>query len=316
MKTPLTSKLFAGVFFLCSIAAAPLALSASASAQDDGTNGPPKVLVVQREFIKSGKGGALHEKTEGEYKAAMLAAKGQTHYLAMTSMSGPDRAVFLSGYPTFAAWEAENKSVDKNAALTTALDRAAMADGDLLSSTDSSVWVREDEMSLNPSNLVGVRYMETKQFGIKPGRGKEWEEIVTMVKSAYMKSVPNASWTMFRLMYGAKGAKDIGYVVFIPLKSLAEVDQHFADDQQFTDALGKDGLKKLEKLEASCVETEQTNLFQFNPKMSIPLDAWVKAEPDFWTPNGMMPAKQAESNRAQTAQTEPNRAQAESNRAQ
>jgi hypothetical protein len=304
MKVPPIARLFAGALFLSSIAAAPLALSASA--QDEGTNGLPKVLVVQREFTKPGKGGAIHEKTEGEYKAAMFEGNGQTHYLAMTSMSGPDRVVFLSGYPTFAAWEAENKSVDKNAALSAALDRAAVADGELLSGTDSSVWVREDEMSLNSSNLVGVRYMGIEQFWIKPGRGKEWEEIVKMVKDAYMKGVPSASWTMFRLMYGAKGTKGIGFAVFIPLKSLAEVDQHFADGKQFTDTLGKDGMKKLVQLEASCVETEQTNLFQFSPKMSIPSEALVQAEPDFWTPKTMAPARQAE----------PNRAQVETNRAQ
>jgi hypothetical protein len=42
-------------------------------------------------------------------------------------------------------------------------------------------------------------------------------------------------------------------------------------------------MKKLDAMEASCLESVQTNLFAFDPKMSYPPDAWVKADPDFWT---------------------------------
>ena len=34
--------------------------------------------------------------------------------------------------------------------------------------------------------------------------------------------------------------------------------------------MGENGMKKLEELSASCIESDQTNLFQFNPKMSYP----------------------------------------------
>ena len=37
----------------------------STFAQDNGTNGPPKILVIQRELLKPGKNGAVHVKSEG-----------------------------------------------------------------------------------------------------------------------------------------------------------------------------------------------------------------------------------------------------------
>jgi hypothetical protein len=43
-------------------------------------------------------------------------------------------------------------------------------------------------------------------------------------------------------------------------------------------------MKKLDELEAACVESRQTNLFVIDPKMSYPPEAWVKADPDFWMP--------------------------------
>ena len=50
------------------------------------------------------------------------------------------------------------------------------------------------------------------------------------------------------------------------------------------DAIGEGGMKKIRELTAACVEAEQTNLFQFNPKMSYPAPEWIKADPEFWKP--------------------------------
>jgi hypothetical protein len=49
-------------------------------------------------------------------------------------------------------------------------------------------------------------------------------------------------------------------------------------------AMGEDGMKKLEELSAASIESSETNLFAFNPKMSYVSDDWVKADPDFWKP--------------------------------
>jgi len=37
-------------------------------------------------------------------------------------------------------------------------------------------------------------------------------------------------------------------------------------------------------LETQAVESRQSNLFSFNPRMSYPPERWVKADPDFWKP--------------------------------
>jgi hypothetical protein len=274
------------------LAALACTLGGVAAAQDNGVSGPPKVLVINREFTKPGKGGALHERTESAFIAAVKATKAPIHYLAMTSMSGQDRALFFSGYPSFAAFEAESKAMDASPAMGAAMDRAFQADGDLLSETDESIWLRRDSMSLASTDLLGVRYFELELFTIKPGHEGDWEQIVKLVKDAYTKGVPGANWTMFSMMYGTKNSE---YLVVTPLKSLAEIDAHMmSDDKKFTDAMGKDGMKKLEELSAAAIETEQTNLFHFSPKMSIPPPEWVAAEPAYWTPKPVVHARKPE----------------------
>jgi len=282
MKT-LRFKYPVAALLLCTLGSAPLLI-----AQDNGANGPPKVLVINREYTKPGKTGSAHEKTESAFIAAAKANKAPFHYLGMTSMTGPDRALFMSGYASFTEWANENKAEDKIPALGPALDRAMLADGDLLSETDTSVWTLDAEKSMNSGNLVGMRFMEITVYRIKPGHGAEWDEAVKMVKDAYKKGVPEASWDMFQEAYGTPGS---GYIVIQPLKSIGDIDAHMASGPKFAAAMGKDGMKKLDSLVAACVEEEQTNLFHFDPKMSVPPAEWIAAEPDFWAPKAAAPAK-------------------------
>ncbi len=271
---------------LCTMSVAPRVVRA----QDDGTAGPPKILVIEREMMKPGKAGMSHEKTEGAYIAAIKANHLNIHYLAMTSQSGPDRALFLSGYPSLAAWEDEHKGT--SAAGAAALDHANVADGDLLAETAQSVWVRQDELSMNQHDLKGDRYMQISQYFVKPGHVAEWEELVKLVKEGYAKGVPEASWSVFEQRYGPSGN---AYIVLTPVKSLSEVDGMLGSGKAFMDAMGESGMKKMGQLEASCVESWQMNLFAFSPRMSNPPEQWVKDEPDYWGPKkAMMPMKKDE----------------------
>ena len=271
--------LFAACFFAAN--------TPSTWAQDNGVDGPPKILVIQREFLKPGKNGAVHVKSESAFIRALANAKATPRYLALTALSGESRVLFFSGYASLSAWEEETKSVYKDAALAAAMDRANVADGDLLTEFDQSVWSRRHDLSLNTGNLQGDRYMEIIHFSIRPGHMREWEELVKMVQAGYKKGVPDANWAMFQMVYGPGGNT---FIAVIKLKSLTDADKDMASDKQFADAMGEDGMKKLDELEAACVDSRWTNLFAFSPEMSYPPEAWTKAEPDYWKQPKAAPA--------------------------
>ncbi len=92
-------------------------LSLAAAQEMTGLTPPPKVLLVYREFLKPGKGGALHEKAESAFVQAVTRAKSPTHYLAMNSLSGKNRALFFLPYDSFEAWEKDNTWIQSNPAL-------------------------------------------------------------------------------------------------------------------------------------------------------------------------------------------------------
>lgn len=259
------------------IAVAPLALRA----QEDGRNGPPKILVIDREILKPGRDGGPHEKAESAFIQALSHSKAPMRYFALTSLSGPSRALFFFGYPSLEAWEKTEAAVEKDTVLAKAIDDASVADGDLLTEFAQSVWMRRDDQSLNTHNLVGYRYMEVTQFKVRQGHMHEWNDLVKLVTAGYKKGVPNASWVTFQQVYGTAGQ---GFLVITPLKSLADGDQEMTWDKSFTEAMGEDGMKKVEELSAACIEDTQQNLFRINPKMSYPPESWIQSEPDFWKP--------------------------------
>jgi hypothetical protein len=244
-------------------------------------NMPPKVLTIFREYTKPGKSGMAHEKTESMFVQAMKQAKWPTHYLAVESLSGQSRALFLTGYDSFAAWEKDTLATQKDKALMAALDRAAAADGELLSETDTAALAFREDYSLRPEvDIAHMRYFEISRFQVKQGHDKDWDEIVKLVTAAY-KKIPDAHWATYAAVYGLP---DGTYIIFNPMKSAAEIDKNFAAGKDFEAVMGEEGMKKLAALSAAAIESSQTNLFAFNPRMSYPADEWVKADPEFWKP--------------------------------
>jgi hypothetical protein len=259
----------------------PIGISVIAAAQEPMGHMPPKVLAVTREYTKPGKSGTAHEKTESGFVKAMMQAKWPTHYLAVESLSGKSRSLFFTGYDSFAAWEKDTLATQKNTTLSSALDRAWAADGDLLSETDGAVLTFHEEYSLRPEvDIAHMRYFEISAFQVKQGHDKDWDEIVKLVTEAY-KKIPDAHWATYLAVYGRP---DTTYIIFNPMKSAGEIDKNLMSNKDFEAAMGEEGMKKLGELSARAIESSETNLFSINPRMSYPSDDWIKADPDFWKP--------------------------------
>jgi hypothetical protein len=254
--------------------------SAFAAAQENASM--PKVLQITREFIKPYKGGALHDKSESAFIQAMSRARWPTHYLALSSLSGKSRALYLTPYSSFEAWEKDSKAVQKNSALSAELERASVADGELLDAVDQSVCYFDDELSYRPNpNLAHARYVEATVFHVRPGHGKEWSEVVKMAIAANQKAGTSAHWSMWDLVYG--GNTD-DYIMLSADKSMADIDTGFAENKQFMDALGENGKQKFRELYGASVDTSDQELFAINPHQSYVSEDWIQADPDFWKP--------------------------------
>jgi hypothetical protein len=254
-------------------------------AQNAPEDGPPKVLVIHREYLKPGKGGALHDRSESAFVHAFDEAKPPIYYFALDSLSGPSRSLFLSGYDSFADWEKENAAIAGDKGLAAKIDHATLMDGDLLASYDAAAMTLRPDLSLNKGSIDGARYFEITVFVVKPGHLHDFTELAKMYIDAYGKVAPDAHWDTFEVMYGNPLPSAHGgavFLVFNLMKSLAETDKSIKDSDKFASELGPAGLQKVSELMAASVEATSTNLFAINPRISSPPAAWVKKDPGFW----------------------------------
>jgi hypothetical protein len=261
------------------------ALSPALNAQNAQDDGPPNVLVIQREYLKPGKGGMLHERSESAFVQAFANAKSNSHYFALDALSGPTRSLFLMGYNNFADLEKDRAAINKDKTLSAAIDHAAEMDGDLLSGYDSTTLMLRPDLSLNKGSINGTRYFEITTFIVKPGHRHEFEQLAHMYIDTFRKVAPDTHWDCFEVMYGnpAPGfPSGAAFVVVNTMKSLAETDKGNADFEKFTKEVGPGGMEKIEQLSAASIETTGTNLFEINPRMSNPRQEWITRDPDFW----------------------------------
>ncbi len=248
----------------------------------------PKVLQITREFVKPYKGGAAHDKTESAFVQAAARAKFPVHYIALNSLSGKARALFLTPYDSFDAWGKANDLVDKNKALSAEFERAGIADGELLDSVDSLVYTYDEELSYKPHpDLSHARYMEISVFHVRLGHRDDWRKLGKIVRDAHDKAGTSAHWAMFEVAYGAD---DGTYIALSADKSLADIDTGYDEDKKFRDALGEDGMKSLSELYGATVDSSHSELFSINPHQSYVSEEWIKADPEFWKPRSPAPA--------------------------
>jgi len=254
--------------------------AAFATAQDSGPGAPPNVLVIQREYLKPGKSGAIHVKSEANFIKASNDAKWPTHYIAMDSLSGPTRALFMFAYDSFEAYGKDQEAQNANAQYAAALDAANLADGELLVRYDSQAFVYHPEMSLHAAvDVPHQRYWEFTSFHIKAGHEGEWNELVKMYVDGFSK-FPDAHWATFESKWGENNGGL--WVIINPMRTLGEVDKGMADGKAFFAAQGEANMKHAGELAAACIESVQTNLFVVNAKESYVDAGWAKTAPEIY----------------------------------
>jgi hypothetical protein len=244
---------------------------------------PPAVIQITREWLKPGKNGAIHDKSEAAFVSLMNRTKVQGHYIALNSMSGKSRALYMTRYESYAAWESDNQLIAKNASISAELDRDTVADGELLDGLDQGVLTYVDEMSYHPRpDFSHARYYQIMQFHVRPGHEREWREVTKMYKEALEKAGSDAHWGMYAVAFGAEGGT---YLALTHRDSLAELDKDMAAGKKIMEAMGgEEGMAKFDDLFGQAVDSSRTELFSINPKQSFVDESTAKADPDFWRP--------------------------------
>src|SRR5580692_4869211 len=89
---------------LCLAGMAQFPLQMAAQVQEEAASPAPRVLMVVREQVKEGRE-AAHVKAEEAWPRIFQKGNVTSHYLGMTSETGPSEALFLEPYDSFGGME-------------------------------------------------------------------------------------------------------------------------------------------------------------------------------------------------------------------
>jgi hypothetical protein len=257
--------------------------SLPAVAQDasTATASAPKYLQVIVEYTKPGKGGLAHDKTEGAFVQAMAKANFPLHYTAYNAISGRARAIYLSAFNSFEEVQNANKIFDAPA-VASEFERINVADGELLDEAHVLIFSSDPKLSFH-SKAPGPknRYLEADIVQVRPGHGKDFEDLMKLYMAAFDKAGTTQHWGAYRTEYG----EAVGTYVFLTASnSEAEIDQRFSEDPKIGAALTDDDKKKIRELRAASIESERVELYSVNPAQSYVTEDYIKADPEFWKP--------------------------------
>lgn len=265
---------------LCIGAALLFGTSAGGRAAAPEPPPPPKILQIFREEVKPGKGPA-HEKFEAGWPAALAKADWPSHYLALTSMTGPTEAWFITGYESVAAWEKDINALESNKAVTANVDALSEKDSEFLSGASSLLLTLRPDLGNGPNvDISKMRYFRILTFRVRPGHDGDFSGAAKIVKDAYAKAKITLSWATYQVTAGMAGPT---YLIWVPMSSLKEIDAARDFQTALAEAEGDEGQKALTKASEGYAFVTQ-NLYAFNPKMSYPPKEWAARDPEYWAP--------------------------------
>ncbi|MFL6275595.1 MAG: hypothetical protein ACJ74G_10445 [Blastocatellia bacterium] len=249
---------------------------------------PPKVMTIFREDVKPGRG-AAHEKVEAGYVAAMRKAKWNTYSLALSSVSGVGDAWFLTGYPSLEAMETDRRNTNKNATLSGEYDRLDEMDAQFRTNQRLMIARLQENLSYHENiDVAHMRYFDVITFRVRPGHEAQFAEAAKLLSSAYDKAKADVHWATYAVMSGAPAGT---YLVFLPLKSLKEMDPNPDVEKAMMAAMGEDGGKQMDKIASEAYISMESTIYAFSPRMSYVPKEWEDADAAFWKPRPATVAK-------------------------
>lgn len=287
------SLLFAVVFTFVS--------ACSVFAQTPERMGPPKALLIVREEIKPGMMPA-HSRHSADFASIFNQLQTPNHRIAMVPVAGNENEViYITPVDSFAEIESINKATDMkmgsaNGSMRVKLD-ALDKEAPSMHNSMRDMWAMyRPELSFNPGVAIPqMRYFMVTTTRIRPGFDAAYAEYIQkVINVARQKAkVDNLHVAVFQVTAGAPAGT---YMIFRPMKSLAELDDPVG--QRVRAAMTDDQRKDADKAVREIIMSSEISAYAFAPSMSYVPKSFAAGDSEFWTPKPQMAVKPKPKKRA------------------
>lgn len=250
------------LFFVLALIAAPVL------AQDWTPSGPPKILAITTEILKPGQA-ATHEKTESGWPRAFTRANWPYHWLAVSSISGADRVLFLTGYKSFSDAQADNNQQDALDWLRIEQEKLAIEDSVYVASKTHQTAVYLPELSLRSTTpLGGARYLLVTTVEVEPEREAEFRKQMQALVASKQRGNDGQHYATYRIVLGATEAI---FLILQPLQTMEVLDRML--------------VAPMNNMTSNGVKSIRRDLMTFSPGMSYVSKEFAAGNAQFWLPD-------------------------------
>jgi len=240
---------------------------------------PPNILNVETVNIKPYEDGP-YDKVASEYPVLSQRLKDPTHVLGMEALTGPPRAIYLSGYDSYEALQRNEEWLLGDAATDAKFDALDARAASHISEVRNAIWHYRPEFSNNVAgaDIPHSHYWEVIIFHMRSGHNEQFKELTKLYQDANLKIGQNIPWATYEGLMGGSNT----YLVLMPMKSLKDADTGLARKMDFGAALGDEGKDRMNKLSEKSVASIEDNLWMVNPEWSYVEKSWIDADSQFW----------------------------------
>jgi hypothetical protein len=242
-------------------------------------NSQPKLLMIERESVKPGRS-SEHARHEANWPAAFEKAKYPDHYIALTSMTGPREAWYVSPWDSHAAMGESFKRDIKDDALMKEMDALALKDSEYISDVRTIQAAAMPEISVGKFPEMGkARFFQVMTMRVKPGGEMLFVEAAKAYASAAKKVNPDVSYRVYAVIAGMPGPT---YLIFSTVADYAEFDAKQRDEEALWKGASGDELTALQKFSAEGMVDVEVNRFRLDPRQSYVPKETRDQDPEFW----------------------------------
>jgi len=263
--------------------------------------GPPKMLLIVREEIKPGMMG-VHSRHSAEFAGIFSEMKTPNNRIAMVPVAGSENEViYITPLDSFAELERVNQATDKKLEGATGMTKASLdrldKEAPALHAAMRDMWaLYRPELSFNPAvPIPQMRYFQITTTRVRPGYDAQYADYIQkLVNVARAKAkVDNLHVAVFQVI---SGAPDGTYMIFRPMKSLAELDDPIG--QRVRAVMSDDQKKEADKSVREAIMSSDVSTYAFAPRMSYVPKSMADVDPAFWNPKPDMAMKPKPKKRA------------------
>jgi hypothetical protein len=241
----------------------------------------PSVLTITREMVKPGHA-ATHEEWETGWPRMSAKYDSPFYTLALTAISGPPEAWYLTGYDSFEhlgeyyKWMSDHPGAAAEDARLSAGD-AVHLDGIRFIQAQ----VREDLSNGPMPDLAKVRAFMISTIRVRLGQDATFEALLKQWAGALRSAGTTSNWGTYQVVTGMPEGT---YLLLMGFPSLGGVDASRATDGKAAAAMGQAAMAEFMKRLGESAISSEAQLFLVSPRMSWVPKAMADADPGFWRP--------------------------------